>query len=727
MQVLMFLIEHAGQNVTKDQIFKHVWNKIVVADDILSVAMSKIRKALGDNARNPSFIKTLPSVGYVLIAKVKKVDINQLEASKADKLNRKLTLDKWFWLVGIVLAIALIIYFLLDNKLQPTTQLNINSIAVLPFDDLSAQQDNQHFTDGLSDAILNQLSQTNLLKVISRYSSFTYRGKYNAFEVGQALQVEALLDGSVQKQGEQIRINIRIFSTTDGQQLWSKTFDSKNEHIFKLQDRISMAIQKVIQPNLSVRLQQTRSINAQAYEWYLMGQYYWQQRNPKALNKAVNYFKHSLELEPDYAEAHTGLAISYVYLHHYANWSEAKSIEKAMPHIEKALKLQPNSPKALATKGMLLTFKANYEAGFSEPDSTLVKQAEQAFIRSLELEDSATTHHWYSVLLNRLGKEAQVIQHMNQAMTLNPLSASLKRSYAEYLGGLNRLDSAQRMYQRAFILQPEHFSHLIEASHLFRHTPNSVIKIAQWQAENSELFITCASDEYCEQVAFAYLSIGAADMANRILDKMESKHQHFLDDLALINLSMEGQEQKILSLIEKNHRNKPNNKRIALNLATAQFRANQLVLANNTLLKLYPQWRDNNATEITPDNYSALVLYAATLMRTDFRQDAEILLNRLLAFLKQEKVLDKAQAELVSGEINALLGNSAQAIYHLEKALNMGWLTTYSREWWTLKNNHYFHSLQKEPEFKKLLKQHQEELNQLREQVEHILSPVSLK
>jgi len=745
MQVLLFLIQHAGEPVTKGQIFEHVWKGGFVADDILSVAVSKIRKALGDNARSPTFIKTLPGVGYMLIAKVKKIDNleqghnKRIESSSSynssiyKSTNYKLSNHKsniYKGIITLLITTFLVMYFINTDRGSPTNQLSINSIAVLPFDDLSAKQDNQHFTDGLPDSIINQLSQTKSLKVISRYSSFTYRGKYNASEIGQALQVEALLDGSVQKIGEQVRINVRIFSTNDGQQLWSKTFDSENQNIFKLQDSISAAIQEIVQPGYISRTSNpsskpTKAISAQAYEWYLMGQYHWRQRNPKSLTKAVTYFKHSLELEPDYADAHVGLAITYSNLHHFANWSEKKAIDKALPHIEKALALKPNSPTALATKGMILTLKENYNTGFVVVDPTLVQEAEKAFLRSLELDDNATTHRWYSSLLKRLGKEPQVIQHMNQAIELNPLSGSLKRSLSIYLRSIGKPDSAQRMYQRALILEPDHFSHVIESTHVFRHTQKSVIALAEWQSLNSELFTSCSSDEYCEQVVLTYLSIGANEAANNLLANMGPKHGHFLNSLDLINFGSNEEAQKILSLIERLALIYPNKRSVLFDLAVAQFRTEKLRQAKITLLKLYPKWRNPASIglrDITADNYMALVLYAVTLSSLDEQLVAEILLQNVQTFLKQDKVFDKIQAEFTLAEINAQLNDIPQALIHLASALDKGWIETYDKEWWSLQNNHLLQPLHDVPDFQLLLKQHQEKLNELRERVNRQLS-----
>lgn len=730
MQVLLFLILHCGEQVTKSQIFEHVWKGSFVADDILSVSVSKIRKVLGDNARSPTFIKTLPGIGYCLIANVEAIEPPEQKQSEKTA-SSGIYKSKTSFYAGIttllLMVTSLAMFFFDADEGLSTNLININSIAVLPFDDLSNKQDNQHFTDGLSDAIINQLSQIRQLKVISRYSSFTYRGKYSATEIGQALQVDTLLDGSVQTLGDQVRINVRIFSTKNGQQLWSRTFDSNAEDSFKLQDNISTAIQEIIQPDYLPSSTPVKTINAQAYEWYLMGQYHWRQRNPKSLNKAVTYFKHSLELEPDYAEAHIGLAITYANLHHYANWSERKAADKALPQIEKALLLKPSSPTALAAKGMILTLKEGYESGFVNVNSTLIQQAKHAFLRSLELDDNATTHRWYSLLLKKLGEESQVIEQMTQAIGLNPLSASLKRSLSKYLLSIGKPDSAQRMYQRALILEPDHFSHVIESTHVFRHTQKSIIALAEWQSANAELFTSCSSVEYCEQVVLAYLSIGAVDAANNVLTIMGPKHRHFFNSLNLINFGLKREKQKILSNKERLALHQPNSLRVLFELAVAQFRAEKFSLAKTSLLQLYPDWRnkaDVELNDITADNYLALVLYAATLSKLDEKDAAALLLHKVQTFLKKDRVFDKIQAEFSLAEINAQLNNAPKALRHLTVALDMGWLETYDREWWTLQNNHLLRPLSEEPEFKLLLKQHQEKRNELREQVTRKLSTI---
>jgi TolB-like protein/Flp pilus assembly protein TadD len=727
MQVLLFLIQNAGKKVTKEQIIEHVWKDRFVTEDILSVTVSKIRKALGDNARSPTFIKTLPSEGYILIANANKIEsTEQLSSRNIKPFSVKLGAMFLFFMA------CLAMYLIFSDEGSHSDKININSIAVLPFDDLSSMQDNQHFTDGLPEAIINQLSQIKQLKVISRLSSFNYRGKYNATDIGQALQVDTLLDGSVQTIGDKIRINVRILSTKNGQQLWSKTFDSDTLNSFQLQDNISTTIQEIIQPGFTSHSKPAQKINAQAYEWYLMGQYHWRQRNPTSLSKAVTYFKRSLELAPDYADAHIGLGITYTFLHSYGNWSKAKVIEKGLPHIMKALALKPNSPTALAAKGMILSNKAFYESNFYETNigelnSSLYQQAEQAFIRSLELDDNATTHRWYSGLLKRLGRGEEAIQHLNQAIELNPLSASLKRSISFSFEALGKQDTAQRMFQRASSLEPDYFSRVIDSASMNRHTPESVMAMATWQVANFELFTSCTSYNYCAQLTLSYLSIGANKAADDILDNMPPQQGQFLERINSITASERGNELTALLYIEKLALKYPSNLSVLFNFAVAQFRAGEYKLAKNSLSQLHPELSNKKSmvlSDVTADNYLALVLYAVTLSNLHEKETADSLLHIVQTFLKLNKVFDKVKVEFTLAEINAQLGNTAQALLHLTTALEMGWLESYNREWWSLQNNHLLAPLHKAPEFKLLLMQHQGKLIELREKVTLRLSTI---
>lgn len=303
MQVLLFLMQNSGQNITKEQIIEHVWNESIVNEEILSVAISKIRKALGDNARQPTFIKTIPNVGYCLVETARPLieNTHPLEAP-SNTLNLHTNNRKPYFIGSILLLLATIfiaIFYQAYQNPENDSHVAVNSIAVLPFEDLNENKSNIYLTEGLSDAIINQLSQSKSLKVISRDSSFTFRGNKDPSLIGNTLKVEALLDGSVQQSAGQVRVNVRIISTFDGRLLWTKSFDTQNTNVFNLQDMISRDIRHAIQPSSQPQVTTQNKINSQAYEWFLMAQYHWRQRTPTSLSKAETYFKHSLELEPN--------------------------------------------------------------------------------------------------------------------------------------------------------------------------------------------------------------------------------------------------------------------------------------------------------------------------------------------------------------------------------------------------------------------------------------------
>ena len=717
MQVLLFLIQHSGQNVTKEEILEHVWKGSVVSEEILSVAISKVRKALGDNARQPTFIKTLPNVGYCLIAGVKTlVENTQPQETPLNKRNQHIKNRMPYIIASSLILIAIIFiinFYRMDQEPENHSVLTIRSIAVLPFDDLSEKKDSIYFIEGLSDAIINHLSQSKPLKVISRDSSFNFKGNKDPLIIGNSLKVEAILDGSVQQLAEQVRINVQIISTFDGRLLWAKSFNSQNANLFKLQDQISRNILLAIHPTSQPEVNVNKKIDSQAYEWFLMAQYHWRQRTPTSLSKAKTYFNHSLELEPNYVDALIGLAITYGQFHYYANWTAKESVDKGLPYIEQALTLAPNSPSALAAKGMLLTIMS----GYSNTPLPILNEAQEMFIRSLALEDNATTHHWYSILLKQMGEEALVVKHIERAIALNPLSASLKSIYSTYLAVRGKLDTAQKMHRKAMILDPDRVSNIIDSTHIFRNTPSSIIAIVEWHLNNSDLFEFCSSDEYCEQVVFSYLSIGETEEASKILARMTSKHEHFKHSLKLIDYGLKGELFNAIYLLEQLSKKHPNNYKYKYSLAIAQYRAGLYEQSKSTLLQLYLDWKNASVVDVTTDNYLALLLYGATLLQLNEHGYANAILNNVEQFLLLDKLHDKAQQEMALAEVYAQLYQPRKAVEHLRIALNLGWLETFDREWWTLQDNHLLKPIQHQAEFRILVQEHKKSLKALAMQV----------
>ncbi|KZN49461.1 FlgO family outer membrane protein [Pseudoalteromonas luteoviolacea] len=709
MQFLLLLIKHAGQTVDKASIFEQVWAGKVVSADILSVTMSKIRKALNDDARNPKFIKTIPNEGYVLIVPVDVIAQPNEKTAQFGYIK--------YGAMCVLLLIVLVVWLgRLPSDQASTAQVNVNSIAVLPFEDLSPMQDSRYFATGLSDGIIHQLAQIKSLKVISRDSSFAYQSSDSATEVGKALQVDAVLTGNIQKMAEQIRVQVRVIDTQTGQLLWSKTFDENSKNSFKLQDEVSTYLLGVIYPDSISSKPIIKTLDAQAYEWYLMGQYHWRQRSPDALQQAVGYFKHSLEREPDYVDAHIGLAVSYALSHTYGSMPELKAIEAAMPHIAHALQLAPDSAMGQAAYGMILSDKAKATGDFA-----LYRQAEAALVRALEIENSAMTHLWYATLLARLGKQLEAVAHLEQAIVLNPLSASLKRELSFLLKAMNKSDLAQRKYQQALLQQTDTKTRWLDFAKVHRHSKDSILAMLAWQQQTPELFESCSSIEVCEQQVLAYLSVGATQAAQALLNKMQPLHGHFRHSLTLFELGSQQQDAQIFALIQARVFKLPYNAQARFELAHAQFRAAQFKAAQNTLLQLYPQWQNQRVGEsfsVTADNYQAVTLYAAALKQLHDVESAEQLLHAVKTFILQGDILDRAQAQLVLAQVHAQLGHTSQALAYLNTALKLGWMDSFNQQWWTLEHDHLLAPLHNDAQFSDLLEQHMQNKELLRIAIE---------
>ena len=293
------------------------------------------------------------------------------------------------------------------------------SIAVLPFDNFSAEKDSDYLSDGLTEEITTALSRIPGLKVVSRNSAFTFKGhKEDLRKVGAALGVTTLLEGSLRKAGKQMRITAQLINAADGYHLWSETYDRSADDIFAVQDEIARKIAERLQVGTTsgsptgVRL---RPINMEAHEIYLQARHFWNQRGIENLEKAAQLFKQAIDKDPTYAAARAGLAMSYALLPDYAHRPSGEYFPLALASAGQALELDPSSADAHAVLGLIKSYSYDYRG------------AEAEFKRVLELNPNhATAHHWYGVLLRELGRMNESLTEMGQAEELDPLSPIIR-------------------------------------------------------------------------------------------------------------------------------------------------------------------------------------------------------------------------------------------------------------------------------------------------------------
>jgi TolB-like protein/Tfp pilus assembly protein PilF len=287
-----------------------------------------------------------------------------------------------------------------------------NSIAVLPFVNLGGEADDEYFSDGLAEEILNALGQVEALRVAARSSAFSFRGKATDIPaIAGKLQVANVLEGSVRRAGQRIRVTIQLVDARTGFQVWSERYDRQMEDIFELQDDIARAITERLKVSLGAGLRRSTS-DLEAYELYLKGRYYWAQR-PQGIGKAIEYFERAIEQDPNYARARAGLADCYVTLGSWENGTMApiEAMAKAKEAAGKALELDERLAEAHTTLA--------YRTTHHDWDWAC---AEAQFQHAFELNPNyVVCHHWYSHYLTAVGRTEESLKASKRCLELDPL------------------------------------------------------------------------------------------------------------------------------------------------------------------------------------------------------------------------------------------------------------------------------------------------------------------
>jgi TolB-like protein/predicted Zn-dependent protease len=383
------------------------------------------------------------------LKKEKDVDRSQSITPKTgNKLDRTI-------IVILVLALG---YFAWDKfnttqSIEPTataTEQKIDkSIAVLPFVNMSADKDNEYFSDGLSEELLNLLAKVDGLKVAARTSSFKFRNsEADIAEIGKQLNVATILEGSVRKSGNQARITAQLIKVDDGFHLWSETYDRDLDNIFEVQDEIAKAIVEALKLPLlghDAKPLTTRSTdNFAAYDLYLLGRHHAREYSQQGFEKARDYYLGALEIDPAFAPAYSGLADAYVFLSDFGDLPQGEAQQLARAAVEKALSINTDSPEAHASMGLLLNnLGHNHEA-------------ETHFQKTLQINPNyVNALLWYRNSLTNQFENNAAMEMTERALGLDPLSHPVRRTYALQLIEMFRFDEALNEIQAFTAANPD--------------------------------------------------------------------------------------------------------------------------------------------------------------------------------------------------------------------------------------------------------------------------------
>ena len=323
------------------------------------------------------------------------------------------------------------------------------SLAVLPFANYSAEKDSDYLSDGLTEEITSALSRLPGLKVVARNSAFAFKGRNeDARKIGETLGVTMLLEGSVRKSGQQIRVTAQLINAADGYHVWSETFDRDVGNVIAVQDEIARHIAGRLRMNIgseaSAAMAQRREVNPEAHVLYLQARHAWNKRTRADIEQAVRLFQNAINVDPAYADAHAGLAAAYVILPGYAYRPASEYLPLARSAAARALELDPGSPEAHAVLGDAATQVGDFDNGFPH------------FRRALELNPNyATGHQWYGAALLELGQMEKALVEYRKAEELDPLSAVIRACIPEWYFQVGRNQEAITEASKAVEIFPE--------------------------------------------------------------------------------------------------------------------------------------------------------------------------------------------------------------------------------------------------------------------------------
>jgi TolB-like protein/DNA-binding winged helix-turn-helix (wHTH) protein/Tfp pilus assembly protein PilF len=457
-ETLLDLLEHSGHILEKDELLEHVWPGTFVEEGTLVQNVSTLRKVLGEAPDGSAYIETIPRRGYRFAGAVHETDFEPGSEGNFPPvpIATARRVGTSGWIVGLSIAtVSLVILFFTRENIWPRPDPAPKKImlAVLPFENLSGDSQQEYFSSGLTEEMITQLGdlEPNRLGVIARTSAMQYKGgKKDTRQIGRELGVDYILEGSVRREGDRVRITAQLIQVKDQTHLWARDYDRNLRDILALQSDVAGAIAREIKLKLtseeSARLAGAPAINPVAYEVYLKGRYFWNKRTEDGFVKAIRYFEQATALDPKYAQPYAGLADSYALLGSMPNHevSRGEAMPKAKAAALRALQLNDS----LADAHTSLAFvEMQYEWDW--------QGSEKEFKRALELNPNyATAHQWYAVWLMSQGKQDAALEEERLAQEADPLSTIIKTDTAQLLVYAGRYDEAVQQAQRALEIDP---------------------------------------------------------------------------------------------------------------------------------------------------------------------------------------------------------------------------------------------------------------------------------
>ena len=561
LKLLLLLVQRPGEVVSREEIQQQLWgdsNTFVDFDLGLNHCIRQIRAVLGDDAASPRYVETVPRTGYRFIAPVTQVPA-QVEASSAPvrpadshpvspeaKTHRGIA----FWSAAVLAILFVIVSIVViasrsrahEAKLRPAS--NRIMLAVLPFENLTGDPQQEYLSDGVTDELIMHLSRFSpgYLGVISRTSSMKYKGAAKGVDqISRELGVSYLLEGSIKRNGKKLHVSAELIQASDQTHLWAESYDSDvtGEQILAMEEEVASRIAR----SLSIVLPQTHNrrsstANAAAYDDYLKGRYYWNRRTEEGFNQAIDYFQQAIAIDPAYAEPYAGLADSYnLFIEYFDVGSTTEFAQRSEQAAQKAVELDDTLAEGHAALGFNLW---RYQWDFSA--------AEREFRKALDVDPNyANAHHWYGLYLASRGRFGEGRTELSQARALDPLSLIIMTNagWIDYFA--RDSDAAITKYREATSISPDFVPAVVKLSWAYEEKQ-------MWKeaADSRERFYRAAGyPSVSEQLQRAYSEAGYPGVLKFLLGeaaKPDRKQYYSNYEAARMNALLGNKEQALADL-----------------------------------------------------------------------------------------------------------------------------------------------------------------------------------
>jgi TolB-like protein/DNA-binding winged helix-turn-helix (wHTH) protein len=719
MRLLLALAESAGEVVSVERLLNEVWAGVVVGSASVYQAVSQLRKLLGDTDPNPTYIATVPRKGYRLIAPVRRVEaagesskmvapVSQAGFAEAPVViappaaqRPKLTT---IFLTCLALIAVLAAGFWIWKRSpagNPTTA-DANSIVVLPFIDMTAEKADQSFCDGLTEELSNWLAQIPTLRVVARTSAFVFRGQNeDVRKIGKDLDTNHILEGSMRRSGDHMRVTVQLIDARSGYHLWSENFDRPFADAIKMQEDISRSVAEILQVRLTSdsarQLSARRTSDPEAYQWFLLGRHYSQQMTVESTERAIDLYRKVVSADPKFAPGYTQLAYAYLNQGYYRDLPIADVAAKVEPLVATALSLDSRMSAAFAVRGTLRAAQEKTKQGLADLQQAVLLNpsdmpafTEIARIQFLE------------------GQPRDALMNYDRAAALDPLNFSIQQQRCSVLSDLARYEEAENACERARVLQPTVAS-TSDGLAWLAESRGRIDEALRWneaaiKAEPNDDF----GSYWSRSTLFLLIDLPAPARTAVELGRKATKDDDSAD-IALVRVVFRESGAKAMQSYVESMRLEQSQHALALfEAAYSRLLSGDALVAKELIARAV-------AAPDRPTGFAESPFYArgTRIMGTSYRLDLAVadlaLGDSLSAHRELETVLAMLNGMIAAGversgtfelraKVYALEGNGDDAMRDLRHAVKLGW----RRSWWAT-HEPYLASLSPRSDFQALI------------------------